>query len=41
MQLAPVTKDAVIRLALATLVPLAPLLLTLMPLLQRLFGIFF
>ncbi|MGH8223230.1 MAG: hypothetical protein ACREQZ_09685, partial [Woeseiaceae bacterium] len=32
MRLAPVTRNAVLQLALATLVPLAPLLLTMMPL---------
>jgi hypothetical protein len=31
-RIAPITKDVVIRLAIATLVPLAPLLLTIMPL---------
>jgi len=41
MRMAPVTRDAVLQLAAATLVPVAPLLLTVMPLeqlLQRLFG---
>ena len=43
-QFAPVTKDAVIRLVAATLVPIAPLALTMMPLdelLKMLFGIWF
>jgi hypothetical protein len=44
MRLAPITRDAVVRLAAATLVPMVPLLLTMMPLeelLKRLFGILF
>jgi hypothetical protein len=44
MRLAPVSRDAVLQLAGATLLPLAPLLLTVMPwdeLLKRLFGILF
>ena len=44
MRLAPVTKEALLRLAVATLVPVAPLALTMMPLeelLKRLFGILF
>ncbi|HEX4234701.1 MAG TPA: hypothetical protein VH041_10365 [Caldimonas sp.] len=44
MRIALVTRDAVIQLAVATLLPLAPLLLTLMPLeelLKQLFGILF
>jgi len=44
MQIAPITRDAIIRLAAATLVPIAPLLLTMMPLeelLKKLFGILF
>jgi hypothetical protein len=44
MRIALVTRDAVIQLAVATLLPLAPLLLTLMPLeelLKKLFGILF
>jgi len=39
-----VTRDAVIQLGVATLLPLAPLLLTVMPLeevLKKLFGILF
>jgi hypothetical protein len=32
MSIAPVTKQAVLRLAAATLLPIAPLLLTMMPL---------
>jgi hypothetical protein len=32
MRLAPITKDAVLVIAVATLLPLAPLLLTIMPL---------
>lgn len=42
MQLAPITRDAVLRLIIATLVPLAPLVLTMMPLeelLRKLLGI--
>jgi hypothetical protein len=44
MQIAPITRDALIRLMAATLVPIVPLLLTLMPLeelLKKLFGILF
>jgi hypothetical protein len=44
MQIAPITRDAIIRLAAATLVPIVPLLLTMMPLeelLKKLFGILF
>ena len=44
MRLAPVTRDAVLRLAAATLVPMVPLLLTMIPLeelLKILFGILF
>jgi hypothetical protein len=44
MRIAPITKDAVLRLAAATLVPIAPLLLTMMPLeelVKMLFGILF
>jgi hypothetical protein len=44
MQIAPITRDAIIRLAAATLVPIAPLLLTMMPLeelLKTLFGVLF
>ena len=44
MRFAPVTRDAILRLAVATLVPVAPLLLTMMPLeelVKKLFGILF
>lgn len=44
MQIAPITRDAIIRLAVATLVPIVPLLLTMMPLeelLKTLFGVLF
>jgi hypothetical protein len=44
MNIAPITRDAVLRLAAATLVPIVPLLLTMMSLeelLKRLFGILF
>ena len=44
MRIAPITRDAVVRLAAATLVPIVPLLLTMMPLedlLKKLFGILF
>ena len=44
MRIVPVTKDDVIRLAALTLVPVVPLLLTMMPLedlLKKLFGILF
>jgi hypothetical protein len=44
MRTAPVTRDAIVRLAAATLVPIVPLLLTMMPLeelLKKLFGILF
>jgi hypothetical protein len=44
MRIAPVTKEAVLRLAVATLVPLVPLALTMMPLeelLKKLIGIVF
>ena len=44
MQLAPITRDAFTRLVAATLIPVVPLLLTMMPLeelLKRLFGILF
>ena len=44
MRIMPVTKEAVLRLGAATLVPLVPLLLTMMPLeelLKKLFGILF
>ena len=44
MRIAPITKDAVLRLVAATLLPIVPLLLTMMPLeelLKMLFGILF
>jgi hypothetical protein len=44
MRLAPITRDAILRLAAATLAPLVPLLLTMMPLeelLKVLFGVLF
>jgi hypothetical protein len=44
MQIAPITKDAVLRLIVATLAPIVPLVLTMMPLeelLKTLFGILF
>jgi hypothetical protein len=44
MRVAPITRDAVIRLGAATLAPIAPLLLTMMPLeelVKKLFGILF
>jgi hypothetical protein len=44
MRAVPVTKDAVIQLAVLTLAPVAPLALTMMPLeelLKKLFGILF
>ncbi|HYA39516.1 MAG TPA: hypothetical protein VEI74_14715 [Candidatus Methylomirabilis sp.] len=44
MRVAPVTKDAILQLVIATLVPIAPLALTMMPLeelLKKLFGILF
>jgi len=44
MRIMPVTKEAVLRLGLATLVPLVPLALTMMSLeelLKKLFGILF
>jgi hypothetical protein len=44
MRLAPITRDAIVRLAAATLVPIAPLLLTMMPLeelVKMLVGILF
>jgi hypothetical protein len=44
MRVAPVTRDAILQLAAATLVPVVPLLLTVMPLeelLKRLAGILF
>ena len=44
MQLAPITRDALVRLVAATLAPIVPLALTMMPfeeLLRKLFGILF
>jgi hypothetical protein len=44
MQIAPITRDAVLRLVAATLVPIVPLALTMMSLeelLKTLFGILF
>jgi hypothetical protein len=44
MQIAPITRDALIRLVAATLAPVVPLALTMMPLeelLRKLFGIIF
>ena len=44
MRPVPVTRDAIVQIAAATLVPILPLLLTIMPLeelLKKLFGIFF
>jgi hypothetical protein len=44
MRLAPITRDDVVRLVIVTLVPVAPLLLTMMPLdelLRRLIGVLF
>jgi hypothetical protein len=44
MQLAPITRDALLRLVAATLLPMVPLMLTMMPLeelLKRLLGILF
>jgi hypothetical protein len=44
MRIAPITRDALIRLVAATLVPVMPLALTMMPLeelLKRLLGIVF
>jgi hypothetical protein len=44
MRIAPITRDAIVRLAAATLVPIVPLLLTMMPLeelLKKLFAILF
>lgn len=41
MRIAPVTREAITRLVIATLVPIAPLVLTMMPLeklLELLFG---
>jgi AcrR family transcriptional regulator len=44
MQIAPITRDALVRLVAATLAPVVPLALTMMPfeeLLKKLFGILF
>ena len=44
MRIAPVTRDAVLQLAAATLLPIVPLMLTMMPwdeLIKRLFGVVF
>jgi hypothetical protein len=44
MRLAPITRDPIIQVAVAALLPIAPLLLTMMPLeelIRRLFGILF
>lgn len=44
MRIAPITRDAVVQLAAAVLLPIAPLILTIMPLedlLKRLFGLLF
>jgi hypothetical protein len=44
MRIVPVTKDTMFQLGVATVAPIAPLVLTLMPLeelLRKLFGIFF
>jgi hypothetical protein len=44
MRLAPVTKEMILQLGVATLVPIAPLALTMMPLeelLKNLFGLLF
>jgi hypothetical protein len=44
MRIAPVTKEAILRLATAALIPVAPLALTMMPLeelLKRLIGVVF
>ena len=44
MRLAPITRDAILRVGAATLVPMAPLLLTMMPLeelVKMLFGVLF
>jgi hypothetical protein len=44
MRIAPITREAIVRLAAATLVPIVPLLLTMMPLeelLKKLFAILF
>lgn len=44
MRVVPVSKDAILQLAVATVAPLVPLVLTMMPLeelLRKLFGILF
>ncbi|WER50616.1 hypothetical protein CupriaWKF_30025 [Cupriavidus sp. WKF15] len=44
MRLAPITRDAIVQLAAAVLIPVMPLALTMMPLeelLKRLFGLLF
>jgi len=44
MRIAPITRDAIVGLVAATLIPIVPLLLTMMPLeelLKKLFGILF
>jgi hypothetical protein len=44
MRTAPMTKDAIVRLAAATLIPIVPLSLTMMPLeelVKKLLGILF
>jgi hypothetical protein len=44
VQIAPITKDAILRLLAATLAPIVPLALTMMPLeelLKMLFGMLF
>ena len=44
MRAALVTRDAIVQLGIATIIPLAPLLLTVMPLeelVKKLFGILF
>ena len=44
MRLAPITRDPIVQVGVAALLPLAPLLLTMMPLeelIRRLFGIIF
>jgi hypothetical protein len=44
MRLAPITRDTIVQLAVAALIPIAPLLLTMTPLeelLKSIFGVFF
>jgi hypothetical protein len=44
MRVIPVTRDAILQLTVATLAPIAPLMLTIMPLedlLRKLFGMLF